>query len=316
MNYPRKNVEAVNEDYERKRKKNEDSRLRRLAEIYSAFPEIKDIDVQLAETGRSLISAVSSHISDIGRFIEELKAKNLNLQKERADILFENGYSPDYTDLRYDCPKCHDTGYDGIYMCECMKKALIEKGFESSGIANLLKEQSFETFSLDYYTKAELSYMRDNYNDLRLFANNFENDKRNFLLIGATGLGKTHLSTSVAKVVVEKGFNVVYETAQNIFTDFSRDRFSNSDEPESQRYLDCDLLIIDDLGAEAITQFSVACLYNIINTRLNRNLPIIASTNLTKDELRKAYQDRITSRLFGNFYIKLFVGSDVRKKKI
>ena len=127
----------------------------------------------------------------------------------------------------------------------------------------------------------------------------------------------------VSRGTVDRALNgrgrVNAETAQNIFSDFASDRLRNSysdSEPVSDKYLNCDLLIMDDLGTEMISQFSVSCLYNIINTRLNKNLPIIASTNLSSEELRKVYQDRITSRLFGNFYIKLFVGKDVRQQKI
>lgn len=320
MSYPRKNVEAVTEDYARKRNIHEAERKLRLEEVYSKIPEIKEADIKLARTGADILHAVFGGTgSSVNEKISEIRRENLALQKKRADILVSNGYPADYTSVKYDCEKCHDTGYDGIYMCDCFKKALIMKGFESSGISNLLKEQNFEAFSLDYYKGEEKIYMEDNYRDLYSFAHNFENDKRNFLLMGGTGLGKTHLSTSVAKVVIEKGYGVVYETAQNIFSDFASDRFKsfNSDyEPSYRKYIDCDLLIIDDLGTEMVSQFSVSCLYNVINTRLNKNLPIIASTNLSGDELRKIYQDRITSRLFGNFYIKLFVGKDVRQQKI
>lgn len=319
MSYPRKNVEAVTEDYARKRKLHEAESKLRLDEIYSRIPEIKEIDEELSRTGADIIHAVFGGTGNANEKIAEIKKENLALQKRRADILVSNGYSADYTTVKYDCDKCRDTGYDGIYMCDCFKKALAMKGFESSGISNLLKEQNFEAFSLDYYKGDEKVYMEDNYRDLYDFAHNFGGDTRNFLLMGGTGLGKTHLSTSVAKVVIEKGYDVVYETAQNIFSDFASDRFRSSysdTEPSSEKYLDCDLLIIDDLGTEMISQFSVSCLYNIINTRLNKNLPIIASTNLSGEELRKIYQDRITSRLFGNFYIKLFVGKDVRQQKI
>ncbi|MGM9646225.1 MAG: ATP-binding protein [Eubacteriales bacterium] len=319
MSYPRKNVEEVTEDYSKKRKLHEAESRLRLEKVYSEIPEIKKIDDELRKTGSDVIHAVLGGNDDIDQKISEIKKENLALQKKRADILVSKGYSPDYTSVKYDCEKCRDTGYDGVYMCECFRKALVMKGFESSGISNLLKEQNFESFSLDYYKDDEKAYMEDNFRDLYDFAHNFENDKRSFLLMGATGLGKTHLSTSVAKVVIEKGYDVVYETAQNIFSDFASDRFRNSysdSEPVSDKYLNCDLLIMDDLGTEMISQFSVSCLYNIINTRLNKNLPIIASTNLSSEELRKVYQDRITSRLFGNFYIKLFVGKDVRQQKI
>jgi single stranded DNA-binding protein len=122
-----------------------------------------------------------------------------------------------------------------------------------------------------------------------------------------------------ARALIEKGYNVVYETAQNIFFDFDkdrfRDRFDENAEILGDKYLEADLLIIDDLGVEMVSSFTKACLYNIINTRLNKKLPIIASTNLSGKEIQKLYDDRITSRLLGDFTIKKFVGSDIRKIK-
>jgi DNA replication protein DnaC len=150
------------------------------------------------------------------------------------------------------------------------------------------------------------------------YVDDFDKIKDNVLFVGGTGLGKTHLSTAIAGALIKKGYGVVYETAQNIFFDFENDRFLDrfgGDEPTATKYLDCDLLIIDDLGAENINAFSVSCLYNIINTRLNKKLPIIASTNFSSKEIRAKYHDRITSRLFSDFTIKMLKGTDIRRLK-
>jgi DNA replication protein DnaC len=157
--------------------------------------------------------------------------------------------------------------------------------------------------------------IKKNYDKLKKYVDNFENDKTNFLLVGGTGLGKTHLSTSVAKELVDRGYFVVYEIAQNIFADFEsdyfRDRFSDT-EMLSERYLECELLIIDDLGTEIVTNRSLSYLYNIINTRLNKNLPIIINTNLSGKDLEKLYNERIFSRLLGDFVHLKFEGDDMR----
>jgi DNA replication protein DnaC len=319
MAYSKKSVDFAKYLLDKRRQENEAKRLSALMEAYRVCPEIKEIDEELSGVSSEIVKAISLEKSECERKIAEIKEKNLALQEKRALLLVKNGFEKNFTDKQYDCKICKDTGYNGVKMCSCMRNIILLKEYEGSGLGNLLRKQSFDTFSLDFYNGSDKTVMLDNYNELYDFAHNFENDKRSFLLFGGTGLGKTHLSTSVAKYLIDHGYNVIYETAQNIFADFESDRFRdrfNGEEPVSGKYLECDLLIIDDLGTEIVSSFTVSCLYNIINTRLNKDLPIIANTNLRQDEIRKLYQDRITSRLFGEFIIKRFLGNDIRKQKI
>ena len=108
--------------------------------------------------------------------------------------------------------------------------------------------------------------------------------------------------------MVEGGFDVVYESAQRIFSDFEAEKFGRAaaGENRTERYLSCDLLIIDDLGTEMQSQFTVSCLYHLVNTRLISEKSMIISTNIRKEELLAKYTDRITSRLFGEFDICVF----------
>ena len=316
MSFSKKIINIVNEEFEAKRARNEDLHQDRLFEIYSKIPEIKAIDKELSLTGIKIMACALEGKDGLSERIEALKAKNLELQEKRADLLKSKGYDSDYTDMHYDCPICQDWGVHNGKTCGCYKSRLIDEQFKMSGVANLIKNQSLQTFRIDVYDDKER--MANLFDYITDYIKDFDTKKRNLLFVGGTGLGKTHMSTAIAKELIENGYNVVYETAQNIFFDFDTDRFKDrfsNDEPESNKYLECDLLIIDDLGAEAINSFTVACLYNIINTRLNKNLPIIASTNLSSKEIRDKYHDRITSRLFGEFNIQLFEGKDLRKIK-
>lgn len=316
MSFSRKCIVLVNDEFEEKRLKNEEERQKRLDLVYSKSAEIQEIDKELSRTGVSIMGCALGGKDKLQENLENLKERNLALQERRAVLLAELGFDKDYTDLKYDCELCQDWGaYDGK-ICSCYKSRLIEEQFKLSGLFALAKEQSFDTFSLDFYEN------KDEMSSLLSYAENYVKDfstvKDNLLFVGGTGLGKTHLSTAIAGALIKKGYNVIYETAQNIFFDFENDRFIDrfgGDEPVSYKYLDCDLLIIDDLGAENITAFSVSCLYNIINTRLNKKLPIIASTNFSSQEIRKKYHDRITSRLFSDFTIKMFKGTDIRRLK-
>ena len=122
--------------------------------------------------------------------------------------------------------------------------------------------------------------------------------------------------------MIENGYDVIYETSQNIFGDFEFERFNRGyasieEEPShTDKYFSCDLLIIDDLGTEMINQFTVSCLYNIINTRINHEKATIINTNFSRDELTKKYSERIASRLFGEFFMMPFFGRDARELKI
>jgi DNA replication protein DnaC len=259
--------------------------------------------------------------------IAALRAENERIQAERATLLRQNGYPEGYTDPQYDCIKCHDTGYMGIRMCACMRGRLIEAGMASSGLSGLLTKQSFENFSLDYYRQNADAYrvMKHNYETVVQYAEGFKLSEdapapRSLLFLGGTGLGKTHLSTAVARTVIARGYDVFYNSAVGMISDFEFRRFGNgvaqSEVDDTARYTACDLLIIDDLGTEVVNQFTLSCLYHVLNTRLNLGLPTLISTNLTADELRRVYSDRITSRLLCEYLLIPFFGTDVRRQKL
>ena len=293
----------------------------RARELRVAIPEIAKIDKELSLTGLEIFSASLSG-GDTASKIAEIRVKNESLQKRRAALLEENGYPADYSDIKYDCPKCGDTGFIENKMCSCMKEALTLAGIESSGFASLIKEQRFDNFSLDYYKKNANHYemMSRNLAFLRDYASNFDpKTSQSILMMGGTGLGKTHLSSAVAYGVIEKGNDVFYTGAIDLFSQFEIQRFKTyNNEPNEliERYFECDLLIIDDLGTEMINQFSISTLYNLLNDRLSRRKPTIVSTNLTQEDIQKKYTDRITSRMFGEYKVVFFAGTDIRAQKL
>jgi DNA replication protein DnaC len=199
-----------------------------------------------------------------------------------------------------------------------MRRALVEAGYRSSGIAALMKTQSFDNFSADYYANpAEMKRVCDG---LRRFAEGFSGDTyKNFLFMGGTGLGKTHLSTSVAAKVVERGFDVQYVSACSMISEFEAKRFGYRETKDSanvERYYSSDLLIIDDFGTEISNQFTISCLYDVINTRMISGKSTVINTNLGKNEIKERYGDRITSRLFGEYLPIIFSGTDIREQKL
>ena len=275
--------------------------------------EIRAIDNELSGTGLLLFKTAC-----LGQDIEPIRKRNTELMNIRRKILVELGYPENYTDPQYICKKCSDTGFIETKMCSCLKQLLITKNIQSSGMGNLIDKQSFDNFDLDWYKTNPDHYdrMARNLKIAKAFANGFARHHDSLLLIGMTGTGQTHISTAIAKNVIEQGFDVLYDSAQNIISDYETDRFKSgygSTENASGKYTECDLLIIDDLGTEFINQFSVSVLYNLLNTRINKGLSTIISTNLSATELAGKYEGRIYSRMIGADYTVLrFDGNDHR----
>ena len=124
----------------------------------------------------------------------------------------------------------------------------------------------------------------------------------------------------MAARVISKGYGVIYGSAQNFFNTIESEHFGRGDDKQYTLNLlkGCDLLILDDIGTEFITQFTMATLHDIINTRILTRRPTIISTNLSIDGLKSKYDERISSRISGNYTRVQFVGSDIRievKKK-
>lgn len=316
----RENIRRAKEIISGRRAAAEAEYERRIAEVSAKIPGFAEIDKNLAATGPKIMGAALGY----GEMtLDAIRAEYENLASRRKLLLRMYGYPADYCDIHYTCEKCSDSGYVDINICECLKKEIVRENLENSGLYSLAENQDFNTFSLDYYEKDDKIRMAQNVRMLREFSENFVPGKSDsFLFLGATGLGKTHLSTAAAKEIIKTGAYVVYESALTLFGEFEEQRFHRAsyemseDSDGTERFTECDLLIIDDLGCEVSSQFTVACLYQIINTRMLRHQSTIISTNLTQDEMRKRYSDRVISRLFGEYKPLFFRGSDIREQKI
>ena len=312
---------------EDKQRRAEQFRARQRA-CYRAEPRIEEIDLELSRTMGKLIASGFRRGTDPRGAIEALKTENLALQRERGELLVALGHEADYLEPKPGCAKCGDTGWVGSDMCSCLRAYYAkEQNAELSRLLDL-GTQSFETFSFDYYSQerafdqnmSPYQRMEKNYDACRDYAYEFSAKSGNLLLSGDPGLGKTFLSASIARVVSDAGFSVVYDTASHIFARFEAQKFRREEEGEDpyddvSRYLKCDLLIVDDLGTEMTTGFVQSALYQIVNTRLMENRKTIISTNLNPEEIGKRYGAAIQSRLEGEYRILPFFGDDIRKLK-
>ena len=263
-----------------------------------------------------------------GPEISGIRARNLELQTQRAELLRGLGYEADALDDKPSCACCGDTGWVGGEMCACLKTLCAKEQMKAlTALLNLTEEQSFDRLRLDVYSTAPWPGAgrspREQMNGVKMVCEGFARQfphypMRNLLLSGGTGLGKTFLSGCVAREVSERGYSVVYDTAINLFASFETRKFTRDAAEERQardearRYLSCDLLILDDLGSELTTPLVQTTLYEVVNSRLQANKRTIISTNLSMEQIRHRYTPQTASRIEGLYRELTFFGQDIR----
>lgn len=298
----------------------ENAQIRR--KLYAKIPRIAEIERELASTGIRIAREVITSGNPTEQ-IDRLRKINLSLQAERAELLTANGYPPEILKINYYCDNCMDTGYVGDTLCSCLKALLLEEACRHANSGSPLPLYDFDSFDLSYYPETELpgqqikirAYMGRVFSYCKNYAYNFSPAGGSLLLLGATGLGKTHLALSIANNVLRQGYSVIYDTAQNIFGKLEEEYFGHGSRDYTGTVYGCDLLILDELPDFA-SPFTVSLLYNIINTRTLARKPMIVSTNLTESELSSRYGDKIFSRLIGDFMMLKFFGNDIRQLKL
>ncbi len=327
MAYSKEIYEKALTELKRRRTDAERAAERRSEELYRKCPDLKYIDDKLANTGLVLVSAFSSTPEEAAKILKKLRKDNVALNKEKRAILAAMGLPEDYLQIHYVCEKCSDTGFfeerddkkgvsHGTKLCSCHLELLKKLASEEMSLQTPLELSSFDDFDLSYYKDSKESFeqMKYIFETCVSYSRNFELESPSLLFYGRTGLGKTHLSLSIANEVIRKGFNVVYGSVNNFFSKIEYEKFSKGNDTYTLDLLcDADLLILDDLGMEFSTSFTNSALYTIINTRICKNLPTIISTNLSLDELRDKYHESIVSRIIGTYEALEFLGKDVRQ---
>ena len=296
----------------------------RCRETEEKFPDIRDIQKALQGTSSKLLMLIADRGSDIKPKLEAAERENLSLQQKLKEALVRHGYPANYLDPVYTCGICKDTGIADGRRCRCFMDEVKKAASEELNSTSPLKLCGFEEFDLTYYDDKEITpagvtareVMRVNLEMLRKYAEDFHIPYQSILMRGRTGLGKTHLSLSIASEVLKKGYSVIYGSAPDLFRRIEKEHFGNSaDKTDTlEMLIKTDLLVLDDLGAEFESKFFVSVFYNILNDRLNSSLPTIINTNLELAEIEKRYGERISSRI-GTMKKPLFYGSDIRVLK-
>lgn len=317
MSYPVNVYEQVRQTIADRRRKAEDDAQARADAFYAESPEARQAAAEMRRSAYAVVRAIGAS-EDAQAIVESMMRRNLAAQARLRQILTDRGLPENYLDPRYTCTICGDTGVRDGKLCECFRALLRRTAYEALCRESPMQLSRFEDFDLSYYKDDPnaLELMERNYAFCRNYADGFDLNSSSILMTGETGLGKTHLSLAIAGAVVEKGFGVVYGSAQKLFARMEREKFGKSDQPDgtTEAMLEtCDLLILDDLGAEYATQLSKAQLGSLIDTRMLSGKPTIISTNLSIRQLEERYSRRIASRIIGEYAILMFAGRDIRQ---
>lgn len=311
MSYSQEVYSKATEMLERRKEKATMEAQFRFDEISEKIPELESIQQKLSNIGLS-ISKVFLFSDDKKADMEKLMEESLKLQEEKKKLLVKYGYDENALNITYHCPDCKDTGFIGSRRCKCHKELLRDIERENLSKIAPIDDCTFDTFKTEYYPDVDRAE-KIRANCLK-YATNFTTNSKSIIFYGGTGLGKTHLSLAIANVAINRGYSVVYGTAQNILNDLQNENFGRTDNIRyyERAVLNCDLLIIDDLGTEFKSAYTVAELYNIINSRILAKLPTIISTNSTPQELEEKYDQRVTSRIIGEYAPLVLQGNDIR----
>lgn len=281
---------------------------------YARLPRLAEIDRQLAGKGARLaLSALA------GGDLDDLRKESLLLNGEKEKLLASIGLTEGALKPAYTCADCEDTGRQGGGLCPCVHRLAKKLAYQRLSSSLPLEESRFDNFELDFYPDegypSPHKRMAGILEFCRQYADEFNTRAKSLLFFGNTGLGKTHLSLAVARVALDKGFGVVYGSSQDLLGAVEREHFGRAEGNALENALSCDLLILDDLGTEFSTPFSLSVVNHLINTRLLEHRPTIISTNLTVQGLEERYTPRVASRIIGNYAMKEFLGPDVRQQK-
>lgn len=324
MNYSTEVINLAYGELERRRNAAVALHDMHVAEIKEKYPEVYSVYSAILSTKDRLAEVIFSKNQDVRKAIEKIRDDNLSQQQLLRDMLRALSLPEDYMSVKYACPLCCDTGVRGGNRCKCLTELLDRYAVQKLNEQCKIKLADFSDFDITYYPEVyeyrgkkinAREMMAENLKFCIDYAKNFSMNSPGLFMFGGTGLGKTFLSSCIAKELLKNGFSVAFDSIQNYLRQIENEHFGRSEGDTLQTLLNSDLVILDDLGSEFGSSFNASAIYNIINSRLNSGKPTVVSSNLSLEELSDKYDDRIISRLTGMFYTVRFIGEDIRQIK-
>lgn len=301
-----------------RRRQNEREEERRRAEVIAKCPEIGQVmDTRREAVMKSVYSAFALPAEE--DLPQKVEAWNARIRQ----LLVENGYPENYLEPVFQCAFCEDTGYVGTgkkQLCTCAK-ALYAALLEQDG--SFKEEETFETFDPQRFPETALDAggetQRGRMLKFRDYCEKYADslphpEKKNLLLYGGSGLGKTFLLRCIHARARQRDIPALCLTANQLIRIARKAIFDRAQEDLDALY-ETDLLLIDDLGTEPlIPNVTVEELFNLINERQNAGLCTVLSTNLSLTDLQARYTERILSRLLDKRACQVlrFLGKDIR----
>jgi len=331
----------IKSEYEKRQKISFDMLSDKKADLYAKIPRLEEIEREIQLSGLKYNKMLLLDSANADTIIPKLQETLDSLKNEKAILLTSNGYPQDYLELVYRCSKCHDTGIlksdtsTGDNICTCYRQQLIDLIHVQSNL-KYTDVENFSSFNENYYSdnadenkhgikkspRKQILGIKEN---CIKFIENFKNPQtKNMLFCGPTGTGKTFMTNCTSVELMNRGITVLYQSAPVLFSTITEYRFRSSKEEtyENSVYrniMEVELLIIDDLGTEPPSAARYAELLTILDARFANNMTrpckTIISTNIDMRKLYQYYDERVGSRIIGNFDIYRFAGDDIRKYK-
>jgi len=302
--------------YERTQFRNRQLHLERQDVVYKKIPEFQEIESSISSL---CVAQGKKMLMGDADALEQMKATLHTLSEKKRQLLTAHGFAPDYLDPVYDCRLCKDTGYQGNKKCSCFERKIIDFLYRQSNLSDMLERENFATLTYDYYEGEDLARFQLAAEASKKFAQDFKLDYQNMFFYGTVGTGKSFLSNCIAKELLDQGHSVIYFSSASLFDLLAKATFDSNSKDELARLHEdlsqCELLIIDDLGTELTNAFVASGLFSILNDRHLARRATIISTNLSLEELRDRYSDRIFSRISSHFKLYKLSGKDIRMHK-
>ncbi len=282
------------------------------------------IRMLLAERENLVRSSVRGILNGAPGSAENLPETMENLSGRIRRELVRAGFPEDYLEPVVTCPLCRDTGYVGDPIrkrCSCVNQRYQELLRKEIGLPTDGSE-TFETYDESLLPAEPIEGHRFSQRQMtgavkkacETWADTYPEQKpRDMVLSGKSGLGKTFLMHAMAARLIERGVPVIVISAWSFLETARKSYFGDGE--EIREIQESPVLMIDDLGSEPMMQnITVEQFFQLINERQRRNLPTVISTNLSMEELRTRYTERVISRLSDqrNCNFMGLVGQDLR----